>query len=146
MREDFATNKSMHVDYSTRVLEYHLFPAGYWNGNAKTVDITLDYGQLAPYAKLKFTKPHSSEGTKLKWHFEDVDLKTLGTLSVDFDMNPVLEHRDMKAMIQNNEFKKYTTITASSTLSSQGNNTYAVENLRDGDLNTLGVRGQKEMV
>ena len=29
LREDFATNKSMHVDYSTWVLEYHLFPAGY---------------------------------------------------------------------------------------------------------------------
>ncbi len=143
LREDFATNKSMHVAYSTRVLEYHLFPAGYWNGNAKTVDITLDYGALAPYAKLKFIKPHLSEGAKRIWHFEDVDLKTLGTLSVDLDMNPVLEHRDMKALIQNNEFKKHTTITASSTLSAQGSNTYAVENLQDGNMNTAWCEGAK---
>ena len=143
LREDFATNKSMHVEYSTRVLEYHLFPAGYWNGNAKTVDISLDYGELAPYAKLKFSKPHSTEGGKQMWHFENADLKKMGTLSVEFDMKPVLEHRDMKALIQTNGTKKFTKITASSTLSSQGVNTYAVENLQDGDLNTAWCEGAK---
>ncbi|MGC6510393.1 MAG: NADase-type glycan-binding domain-containing protein [Myxococcota bacterium] len=143
LREDFATNKSMVVDYSTRVLEYHLFPAGYWNGNAKSVDITVDYGALAPYASLKFTQPHSTEGTARMWHFEDVDLKTLGTLSVELDIDPVLEHRDMAALIKGNEFNKFTTITASSTLSAQGRNTYGVDNLQDGDLNTAWCEGAK---
>ena len=72
-----------------------------------------------------------------------MDLKTLGTLSVELDMDPVLEHRDMTALIQRNSFKKFTTITASSTLSAQGRNTYGVDNLQDGDLNTAWCEGAK---
>lgn len=141
LREDSQTNKSMQVYYSPRQLNYDLFPAGYWDGNAQSIDITLDLGELAPYAKVSFEKPHKSEGNKLMWHYDDVDLKRLGTMAVEMKLDHFLEHRDMVELLKTNIHQKNTIIKASSTLTAQGKNTYATSNLLDGDLSTAWCEG-----
>ena len=77
---------------------------------------------MAPYAKVSFEKPHKTEGNKQIWHFENVDLKELGTLSVEMTLDQFLEHRDMTKLLKENTYQKHTIIKASSTLANQGKN------------------------
>ena len=96
---------------------------------------------MTPYAKVSFEKPHKTEGNKQIWHFENVDLKALGTLSVEMTLDQLLEHRDMTKLLKENTYQKHTIIKASSTLSNQGKNSYATSNLLDGDLSTAWCEG-----
>jgi hypothetical protein len=147
-RYDSATNKSMAVDYTPRILNYALFPAGYWSGNAKKLDIVLDMGDMAPYATLNFVNsasfeaPHSKSKGVYSWSYTDVDLKRLATLSVKFDMEPMLEHEDMLARIQQSKYKGSFKFSASSTLPDQGSKHYGVANLTDGKLDTAWCEGK----
>jgi hypothetical protein len=142
-RSDFATNKSMAVMYSPRILNYALFPAGYWSGNAKKLDIVLDMGEMAPYAALSFEAPHSKSKGVYSWSYTDVDLKKLESLSVKFDMEPMLEHEDMLVRIEQSTYKDSVKFSASSTLANQGSKNYGVANLTDGKLDTAWCEGKK---
>ena len=142
-RYDSATNKSMAVSYSPRILNYVLFPAGYWSGNAKKLDIVLDMGGMASYATLGFEPPHSKSKGVYSWSFTDVDLKKMESLSVKFDIEPMLEHEDMLARIQQSTYKDSFKFSASSTLANQGSKTYGVANLTDGKLDTAWCEGKE---
>ena len=144
-RYDSATNKSMAVSYTPRILNYALFPAGYWSGNAKKLDIVLDMGDMAPYATLdsgRFEAPHSKSKGVYSWSYTDVDLKKLETLSVKFDMEPMLEHEDMLVRIEQSTYKDSVKFSASSTLANQGSKNYGVANLTDGKLDTAWCEGK----
>ena len=56
--------------------------------------------------QVSFEKPHKSEGNKLMWHFDDADLKKLGTLSVEMKLDQFLEHRDMVELLKTNIHQK----------------------------------------
>jgi len=119
---------------------YALWPAGHWKGPVRSLDIELDLGWWADAARIVSPPGGVREGRLVRWRWQDVDLRTLGSV--------VVEHTQVGANLMPPwRFARWlrapakVTATASSTLPAQGRFDYAAARLVDGDPRTAWCEG-----
>jgi len=136
---DMEFSKSAMVYFGARTLYYPFFPAGFWRGDVKKLNVTLETGIFAPFVKVKSPAKFKKNGAKFAATFENIDLKTFAPLVVEIAPD-VLEKRELT---QWNAQKKPrgVTLKASSVLSSGRKNAYATTNMLDGNLATAWCEG-----
>lgn len=139
---DSAFSKSALTVFNDRKLIYDFSPAGYWQGEIKNLNISLDTGiyeneyeiispQTAPKKFEKLTDDTES-GTLLKWNFENIDLKKTKPLEINFSKE-IAKYQELIKWNQKEvkNAKAEFEIKASSELKN-----YPAENIADGDPNT----------
>ncbi len=141
--EDWEFSKSALTEFSNRKLLYPVAPAGYWKG---TPDLHVELN-LGPY-KYSVLKQSPDGGAMtpgvLTWDIANADLKTIDTLSVEFDSLPLLQHEQFVTWNATEYKAKLAswTVEASSTLEPAGGR-YVASNMMDGDPSTAWCEGNK---
>lgn len=119
---------------------YALWPAGHWKGPVRSLDIELDLGVWADAARVVSPPGGVREGRLVRWRWQDVDLRTLGSVVVEHTqeganlMPPWRFARWLRAPAK-------ITAAASSTLPPQGRFDYTAARLLDGDSRTAWCEG-----
>ena len=139
---DWATNKSAEVQYDPRVLRYSLWPAGYWAGNARKIDIQVDLGKFSNYATIKSPKGFKKKSNLVSWSMKNIDLRNAKDLLIEFKLADILPSMSAVKALKNDRRSRLS-ISATSTLKSQGKNSYVAQNALDGNLNTAWCEGVK---
>jgi len=124
----------------TRVLHYALWPAGYWSGNVERVDVAIDLGPRAAFARVIGPPGFTREGRRVSWTLRDVDLKRTPDLRVDYDLDPVFRFREMAALNGDLDGKTGLAVVASSTRAGDSR----AENVTDGKLTTSWCSGEAD--
>jgi len=140
IHSDSMTNKSTYVYYSSRVLYYPLFPAGYWKGKVRQLKVTLDLGWFAGCKNSILPAGSRQKGSQLSWNLKQVDLKRTRSLKLTFNCEPQLQFQRIS---RSNRNKKTTgplsgraTVKAFGTKSSKQSGNYRPANAIDGNPNT----------
>lgn len=140
---DYETSKTVLTLFGSQVLDYPLFPAGFWKGPVRTLTITLKAGVLAPFVKAKV--PGASfhrKGDVLSWVLHHVDLKKLHRFEATIDAAPLERSEQLATMNANRESQPPVHITAraSSSLRESGH-VHGPALLFDGKLDTAWCEG-----
>jgi hypothetical protein len=137
---DWATNKSSEVLYDPRVLRYSLWPAGYWAGNAKKIEIQVDLGKFSNFAAIKGPKGFKKKKNIVTWTMKNVNLKKAKDLAIELQLDDILPSVSTVKALSKNRSNRLS-INATSTLKSQGKSSYLPQNALDGNLNTAWCEG-----
>ncbi len=138
--EDWAYSKSPFIVFSKRTLRYRLSPAAGWKGPPDSVDIEVELSAWADDVERATPAGSVREGTALRWHLAQPDLKALSTLEVVVDGTRAREFRDR---LRRDRWVTRLEASASSTLPPQGAFRYDAANLVDGDAGTAWCAGKR---
>lgn len=146
--EDMVFTKSALTEFGERKLLYLFYPAGYWAGPAKTVDISVNAGPYTAFEIKKGPQGQKVDGRTVTWSLKDVDLKKIASLEMTF-ASDVLSKKEMLSWNKKASANEKIPLkaSASSSLSNMGNVSYQPENVLDGRGETAwceGVHGAGE--
>lgn len=138
--ESMSTSKSLHPGSSDRDWVWMLAPAGSWRGTVDSLEVVLDPGPLGDLVQPK-TPGFVKKDDKWILRREAVDLASEPPLHVHLAVKDLVRQRIVLGMAKRGFLLKPTSARASSTLASQGGNTYAAANLFDNDPDTAWCEG-----
>lgn len=140
--EDMEFSKSALTRFGARELLYLFYPAGFWKGPVKKVNITVD---MSPYTSFKKNQGPAGErtnGRTITWSLSDVDFRRVPKLELVFKTE-LLEKQQLltwNGKAGPNE-KMPMKVKASSTLHEMGAVNYTPENVLDGKGETAWCEG-----
>ena len=140
--QDMVFSKSALTEFGARELLYLFYPAGYWKGPAKTVNITIDMGPYTSFKKGRGPDGERVNGRTVTWSLSDVDLRKLPNLELLFETE-LLAKKELLAWNRSagaNE-KMPLKVKATSTLPDMGDVNYKPENVLDGKGETAWCEG-----
>jgi hypothetical protein len=140
---DEAYTKSALTVFGIRRLQYLFYPAGYWKGPVKTVNITVDTGPYPSFKLFKGPTGHRVDGRTLSWSLKNVDFKSIPKLELFFPPEPVAKDELLtwNQLPDDNGGKIPMKVKASSTLPDTENISYKPENVLDGKGETAWCKG-----
>lgn len=141
--EDWESSKSALTHYSTRLLRYALYPAGYWAGTPERVTIRLETGRFAGLVTAT-PAPTREQGSVLVWELVRPDLQALGALVATLDATSVLRQAELvgRKNVLHQDGREVLRASASSTLAPQGKATYTAAQAADYDGTTAWCEGK----
>lgn len=140
--QDMVFTKSAQTEFGERELLYLFYPAGYWKGPVKTVNITVDMGPYTSFKKGQGPDGERVNDRTITWSLSDVDFRKLSKLELLFQTE-LLAKKQLLSWNRSagaNE-KIPMKVKASSTLPDIGTVNYKPENVLDGKGETAWCEG-----
>jgi hypothetical protein len=141
--EDMEFSKSALTEFSDRTISYLLYPAGYWNGIAREIHISVDPGPYQGYLKIKHPDRFIKKNNRWVWDRNKVDLNEAGKVDIILDRR--VPEANQLATWNKREYLKFnemTTVRASSELPPGKTSTYKAKNVLDGNPDTAWCEGK----
>ncbi len=140
--QDMVFTKSALTEFGARELLYLFYPAGYWKGPAKSVNITIDMGPYTSFKKVQGPDGERVNGRTIAWSLSNVDFRKIPKLELSFETELLAKNQLLTWNRSAGPNEKIPMkVKASSTLPNMGNVNYKPENVLDGKGETAWCKG-----